>query len=117
MILAQYSIPIYVLMVISIMAFVLIAAWIIKNQKTKLSSKALNLEAFYDALGGKDNLISTRANISKIHLKLKNKSKITPIKLKELGVSGIIAKSDEVVIIIGKRSNEISRIINEDLSS
>ena len=115
MIFAQYNISTYVLMAISIMAFVLIAVWIIKNQNTKLSSKALNLEVFYEALGGKDNLISTKANISKIHLKLKDKSKITPVKLKELGISGIISKSDEVIIIIGKRSNEISRIINSDL--
>ncbi len=116
MFLTNYSIEIYILFVIAVSGF-LMAIFLFTRQmrSKKLSAKSFKLDELFEALGGKTNINGTRANISKIYFELYNNKIIKPDKLKMLGATGIMVKSKEVVVIFGKRSSEISNIINQEL--
>lgn len=59
------------------------------------------------ALGGKENIIESTANGSRLSIKLNDQSKIDKDKLKELGVSNIVIMSDKVTLVLEDKAELI----------
>ena len=108
---------IYVLIAI----IVIVGVWFIfakglKNKKPKevtLKDIPIDLEALINAFGGIDNIRETEAQGSKIRVFVENDDLVKVNVLKELGASGVIQATGKVTVILGKFSDEISRIVNE----
>ena len=103
---------IYVLIAIIVIVGVwFIFAKVLKNKKPKevtLKDIPIDLEALIHALGGIDNIKESQSQGSKVRFFVENVNV-----LKELGASGVIQATGKVTVILGKFSDEISRIVNE----
>ena len=108
---------IYVLIAIIVIVGVwFIFAKVLKNKKPKevtLKDIPIDLEALVNAFGGIDNIKETEAQGSKIRVFVENDDLVKVNVLKELGASGVIQATGKVTVILGKFSDEISRIVNE----
>ena len=74
---------------------------------------AIDLEALIHALGGIDNIKESQSQGSKVRFFVENDDLVKVNVLKELGASGVIQATGKVTVILGKFSDEISRIVNE----
>mgnify|MGYP000879082670 CR=1 FL=1 len=105
---------IYVLIAIIVIVGVwFIFAKVLKNKKPKevtLKDIPIDLEALIHALGGIDNIKESQ---SKVRFFVENDDLVKVNVLKELGASGVIQATGKVTVILGKFSDEISRIVNE----
>ena len=101
---------IYVLIAIILIVGVwFIFAKVLKNKKPKevtLKDIPIDLEALIHALGGIDNIKESQSQVE-------NDDLVKVNVLKELGASGVIQATGKVTVILGKFSDEISRIVNE----
>ena len=73
----------------------------------------IDLEALIHALGGIDNIKESQSQGSKVRFFVENDDLVKVNVLKELGASGVIQATGKVTVILGKFSDEISRIVNE----
>lgn len=78
-----------------------------KTKPTKITKSNVDLENLFNAIGGKDNLISCSANGSKVSFTLTDIKLISQEQLKALGASGIVASKNKVTVIFGKSSEAI----------
>ena len=90
---------------IAIAAIILLTVLLIfLSQKRGKGKKAVKKEivpsAYYEALGGIDNVISHKRTGSRIALVLKDYECIDKEKIKEAGVDGFIKMSDRLVLVI-----------------
>ena len=93
-----------------------IFAKVLKNKKPKevtLKDIPIDLEALIHALGGIDNIKESQSQGSKVRFFVENDDLVKVNVLKELGASGVIQATGKVTVILGKFSDEISRIVNE----
>ena len=108
---------IYVLIAIIVIVGVwFIFAKVLKNKKPKevtLKDIPIDLEALIHALGGIDNIKECQSQGSKVRFFVENDDLVKVNVLKELGASGVIQATGKVTVILGKFSDEISRIVNE----
>lgn len=108
---------IYVLIAIIVIVGVwFIFAKVLKNKKPKevtLKDIPIDLEALIHALGGIDNIKESQSQGSKVRFFVENDDLVKVNVLKELGASGVIQATGKVTVILGKFSDEISRIVNE----
>ena len=108
---------IYVLIAIIVIVGVwFIFAKVLKNKKPKevtLKDIPIDLEALIHALGGIDNIKESQRQVSKVRFFVENDDLVKVNVLKELGASGVIQATGKVTVILGKFSDEISRIVNE----
>ena len=108
---------IYVLIAIIVIVGVwFIFAKVLKNKKPKevtLKDIPIDLEALIHALGGIDNIKERQSQGSKVRFFVENDDLVKVNVLKELGASGVIQATGKVTVILGKFSDEISRIVNE----
>ena len=108
---------IYVLIAIILIVGVwFIFAKVLKNKKPKevtLKDIPIDLEALIHALGGIDNNKESQSQGSKVRVFVENDDLVKVNVLKELGASGVIQATGKVTVILGKFSDEISRIVNE----
>ena len=108
---------IYVLIAIIVIVGVwFIFAKVLKNKKPKevtLKDIPIDLESLIHALGGIDNSKESKSQGSKVRLFVENDDLVKVNVLKELGASGVIQATGKVTVILGKFSDEISRIVNE----
>ena len=106
---------IYVLIAIIVIVGVwFIFAKVLKNKKPKevtLKDIPIDLEALIHALGGIDNIKESQSQGSKVRFFVENDDLVKVNVLKELG--GVIQATGKVTVILGKFSDEISRIVNE----
>ena len=109
---------IYVLIAIIVIVGVwFIFAKVLKNKKPKevtLKDIPIDLEALIHALGGIDNIKESQSQGSKVRFFVENDDLVKVNVLKELGASGVIQATGKVTVILGKFSDEISRIVNEN---
>ena len=84
----------------------------VKSEKHKLK---FSDEDLFKALGGKANVEAMQSNRSKLYVKLFDMNNFDANAIKKLGASGIVARSQELVIIFGKASSQISQNINTKL--
>lgn len=102
--------------IVVIFAIWFIFARVLKNKKPKdvtLKDIPVDIEALINALGGKDNIKESVANGSKITFFVNKDDVIKVNTLKELGASGIIQSTGKITVIMGKFSEEISKIVND----
>ena len=96
---------IYVLIAIIVIVGVwFIFAKVLKNKKPKevtLKDIPIDLEALSQSQGSKVRFFVENDDLVKVNV------------LKELGASGVIQATGKVTVILGKFSDEISRIVNE----
>ena len=103
---------IYVLIAIIVIVGVwFIFAKVLKNKKPKevtLKDIPIDLEALIH-----DNIKESQSQGSKVRFFVENDDLVKVNVLKELGASGVIQATGKVTVILGKFSDEISRIVNE----
>ena len=113
--------PLYIGVAIGIAIIVIVGVWfifakVLKNKKPKevtLKDIPIDLEALIHALGGIDNIKESQSQGSKVRFFVENDDLVKVNVLKELGASGVIQATGKVTVILGKFSDEISRIVNE----
>lgn len=90
-------------MALSVAALILIVVLIIFLTGRKRKSpgrKQITVTAYFEALGGSDNIISHTRNGSRISLVLKDYELLDKEKIKEAGVDSFIKMSDRLILVI-----------------
>lgn len=99
----QYSIILLVLLFIAIAIM-----------KTNKKDYKLEINKLVDYLGGKDNIISMEANMSRFIVNLKDISKVNKESIQKLGARGIVEIDNQLKIILGSDAKKLKKYI-EDL--
>ncbi len=111
----DYFIYIVIALIILLVVWFVFAK-VLKNKKPKegnLKDIPVDIEEMVMALGGKSNIKESFANGSKITFFVEKDDLVNVKSLKELGASGLIQSTGKMTVIMGKYSEEISRIIND----
>lgn len=122
---SQEEIIALILLLVCIVPILLLAVFAIFktiNSKSKLAKKhELNIEnepkdfeqqkTFYNAYGGKENIIDITLTISRITVKVKNIEKVNGEELKSLGATGVLFVGDEVKCSFGDQAPYIYEMI------
>ncbi len=100
--LIQYGIIAVVLIIISLVI-------------VKLNHKNFNLEInkLVQYLGGKDNILDTKVNMSRFKVTLKDISKVDKEGIQKLGAKGIVEIDNQLKIIFGQDARALKKYINE----
>lgn len=108
--------PIFIIVIVFVGLCYFGFIYLFKNKKPKKIMKSnIDIEALIDALGGKNNILSSSHSPSKISIQLKDYH-ITDIeKIKALGASGIVEGKDSLSLIFGKMSEAIDNDIKQYL--
>ncbi len=98
----QYGIIAVVLIIISLVI-------------VKLNHKNFNLEInkLVQYLGGKDNILDTKVNMSRFKVTLKDISKVDKEGIQKLGAKGIVEIDNQLKIIFGNDARTLKKYINE----
>ena len=100
--LIQYAIIAVVLIILSLVI-------------VKLNHKNFNLEInkLVQYLGGKDNILDTKVNMSRFIVTLKDISKVDKESIQKLGAKGIVEIDNQLKIIFGSDARTKKKYINE----
>ena len=100
--LIQYGIIAVVLIIISLVI-------------VKLNHKNFNLEVnkLVQYLGGKDNILDTKVNMSRFKVTLKDRTKVDKEGIQKLGAKGIVEIDNQLKIIFGQDARALKKYINE----
>lgn len=100
--LIQYAIIAVVLIILSLVI-------------VKLNHKNFNLEInkLVQYLGGKDNILDTKVNMSRFIVTLKDISKVDKDSIQKLGAKGIVEIDNQLKIIFGSDARTLKKYINE----
>ncbi len=100
--LIQYGIIAVVLIIISLVI-------------VKLNHKNFNLEVnkLVQYLGGKDNILDTKVNMSRFKVTLKDITKVDKEGIQKLGAKGIVEIDNQLKIIFGQDARALKKYINE----
>ena len=100
--LLQYGIIAVVLIIISLVI-------------VKLNHKNFNLEInkLVQYLGGKDNILDTKVNMSRFKVTLKDISKVDKEGIQKLGAKGIVEIDNQLKIIFGNDARALKKYISE----
>ncbi len=81
----------------------------------KLSKRDFKIEAnkLISYLGGKDNIISAEANMSRFKVILKDISLVNKDAIEKLGAKGIVEIDNQLKIIFGKDAHQLKRYIDD----
>ena len=95
-----------------IIAFVLI---IISLVIVKLNKKNFNMELnkLVQYLGGKDNILDTEVNMSRLKVTLKDVSIVDKSSIEKLGAKGIVEIDNQLKIIFGPEAVKLKKYISE----
>lgn len=98
----QYGIIAVVLIIISLVI-------------VKLNHKNFNLEVnkLVQYLGGKDNILDTKVNMSRFKVTLKDITKVDKEGIQKLGAKGIVEIDNQLKIIFGQDARTLKKYINE----
>ncbi len=82
----------------------------------KLSKKGFDIEAnkLISYLGGKDNIINTECNMSRLKVILKDVSLADKEAIQKLGAKGVVEIDNQIKIIFDKKAKALKKYI-EDL--
>ena len=80
---------------------------VLTHIRKKPKKRVIDESAYYDALGGKDNLIGHELVGSRIKLELKDYDAIDKQKLTEAGVDGFIMMSNRLTLVIKGDAKEV----------
>lgn len=95
-----------------IIAFVLL---IISLVIVKLNKKNFNMELnkLVQYLGGKDNILDTEVNMSRLKVTLKDVSIVDKNAIEKLGAKGIVEIDNQLKIIFGPEAVKLKKYISE----
>ena len=94
----QYLIIIAILIIISLI--------IIKMSRKDF---AIEINKLIQYLGGKDNIIDSQINLSRLKVTLKDTSLVNKEGIQKLGAKGIVEIDNELKIILGPKSKQLKR--------
>ena len=82
---------------------------------SKKASNNLNglLNNIIDALGGRENIKSMEAKMSRLSVSLLSNDNIDIEKLKEIGVERVIKMSDKITLLIGNNATDLANEFNK----
>ena len=92
-------------------AIIAVALIIISLIVIKLRGKDFHEEMnkLVQYLGGKDNIIDSQINLSRLKVRLKDTSVVNKEGIQKLGAKGIVEIDDELKIILGPNSKQIKK--------
>lgn len=98
----QYILIAFVLLIISLVII-------------KLNKKNFNMEInkLVQYLGGKDNILDTEVNMSRLKVTLKDVSIVDKNAIEKLGAKGIVEIDNQLKIILGPESKQLKKYIDE----
>ena len=81
----------------------------------KLTKRDFRTEAnkLITYLGGKDNIISAEANMSRFKVILKDISRVNKDAIEKLGAKGIVEIDNQLKIIFGKEAHQLKHYIDD----
>ena len=94
----QYLIIIAILIIISLI--------IIKMSRKDF---AIEINKLIQYLGGKDNIIDSQINLSRLKVTLKDTSLVNKEGIQKLGANGIVEIDNELKIILGPNSKQLKK--------
>ncbi len=98
----QYLIIIAVLIIISLI--------VIKMRKKDFS---IEINKLIQYLGGKDNIIDSQINLSRLKVTLKDMSIVNKEGIQKLGAKGIVEIDNQLKIILGPNSKQLKKYMAE----
>jgi PTS system N-acetylglucosamine-specific IIC component len=86
---------------------------IFNEDKEEIALKENNeAQAFIDALGGKENIVSTDACITRLRMQVKNSENLNEETFKKLGAKGVIKPNNTTIqIVLGTRAESVAEMI------
>lgn len=98
----QYILIAFVLLIISLVII-------------KLNKKNFNMEInkLVQYLGGKDNILDTEVNMSRLKVTLKDVSVVDKNAIEKLGAKGIVEIDNQLKIILGNNSKQLKKYIDD----
>ena len=81
----------------------------------KINKKGVNFDynKLVELLGGRDNIIDYKINLSRFVVTLKDVSLANKEGIQKMGAKGVVEIDNELKIILGKNSKEIKKYIDE----
>ena len=98
----QYAIIITILLII--------AFAIVKSNRKDLK---LELNKLVELLGGKDNIVETKMELSRFKVTLKDITKANKEGIIKLGAKGVVEIDDQLKIIFGSEAKQLKKYIRE----
>lgn len=95
--------------IIGVVLIVVLLAILKANKK----DAKLDFNKLVEALGGKDNIISSEINLSRFKVTLKDVSKANKDSIQKLGAKGIVEIDNQLKIILGPESKQLKKYIDE----
>ena len=82
-----------------------------EGKKISLKDKEKVKSAYFEALGGEENLVSKSIEGSRIKLELKDYSLVDKEKIKEAGVDGFIQMSNKLYLVVKDDAAKVYEIL------
>ena len=95
---------------IIIVFFLIILLAVLKLNKKNVS---LDINKLIIYLGGADNIIDSKLNLSRFIVTLRDISKVDKDAIVSLGAKGIVEVDNNLKIILGSNSKQLKKYINE----
>ena len=96
--------------IIIIVVFLILLLAIIKLNKKDV---VINMNKLVELLGGKDNIIDTKTNLSRFIVTLRDVSLADKQAIIDLGAKGIVEVDNQLKIVLGKDSMQLKKYIDE----
>lgn len=96
--------------IIIIVIFLILLLAIIKLNKKDV---VINMNKLVELLGGKDNIIDTKTNLSRFIVTLRDVSLADKQAIIDLGAKGIVEVDNQLKIVLGKDSMQLKKYIDE----
>ena len=96
--------------IIIMVVLLIIALAIVKMNKKNIK---LEFNKLVDLLGGKDNILDTEVEMSRIKVTLKDITKANKEGILKLGAKGVVEIDDQLKIILGSDAKKLKKYIDE----
>lgn len=73
----------------------------------------IEINKLIQCLGGKDNIVDSQINLSRLKVTLKDISKVNKEGIQKMGAKGIVEIDNELKIILGPNSKQIKRYMTD----
>ena len=82
-----------------------------RKDKIEIKSDAIDNNAWVNALGGNENIISLEAKGSRLIVKVNKNELINKDELHALGVTSVIASQDKVTLVLKEKAENIRNLL------
>ena len=96
--------------IIIVVIFIILLLAVIKLNKKDV---ALNMNKLVELLGGKDNIVDTKTNLSRFIVTLRDISLVDKDAIIALGAKGIVEVDNQLKIVLGPNSAQLKKYIDE----